>query len=244
MDADFLVIGGGIAGISAAARLAPMGSVLVLEGEDHLAHHTSGRSAALYEPHYGAPPVVGLSLASREYFLSQPGVLGPRGLMTIARADQLEMLHKDADAMNLSMISAEEACAKVPILNPAVVAAGAMSDHAWDIDTDLLIQGFAKVARAHGGRIVTRARVSAIAKVAGGWKVTSAAGEFTAATLINAAGSWVDQVAVMAGVQPIGFQPYRRSMARIPAPGGMMSALGRCCLAWARRGIASRMPGR
>ena len=38
--------------------------------------------------------------------------------------------------------------------------------------------------------------------------------------LVNAAGAWVDQVAAMAGVQPLGFTPNRRSMARIPAPGG------------------------
>ena len=61
MDADFLIIGGGIAGISAAARLSALGSVVVLEAEDHLAHHASGRSAALYEPHCGAAPVVGLA---------------------------------------------------------------------------------------------------------------------------------------------------------------------------------------
>ena len=68
MTADFLIIGGGIAGISAAARLAPFGSVVVLEGESALAHHASGRSAALYEPRYGLPPVVELSLASEPYF--------------------------------------------------------------------------------------------------------------------------------------------------------------------------------
>ena len=50
MDTDFLIIGGGIAGISAAARLSGLGSVIVLEGEAVLAHHASGRSAALFEP--------------------------------------------------------------------------------------------------------------------------------------------------------------------------------------------------
>ena len=39
MDADFLIIGGGIAGVSAAARLSPLGGVLLLEAEDALAHH-------------------------------------------------------------------------------------------------------------------------------------------------------------------------------------------------------------
>lgn len=43
---DFLIIGGGIAGVSAAARLSELGSVTVLEREDALAYHASGRSAA------------------------------------------------------------------------------------------------------------------------------------------------------------------------------------------------------
>jgi glycine/D-amino acid oxidase-like deaminating enzyme len=38
--------------------------------------------------------------------------------------------------------------------------------------------------------------------------------------IVNAAGPWVDEVAAMAGVRPLGFTPLRRSMARIPAPGG------------------------
>ena len=220
MDADFLIIGGGIAGVSAAARLSAIGRVVLLEGEDHLAHHASGRSAALYEPHYGAPAVVGLSLASGEFFHSLPDVLTPRGLLTVARADQMDLLRHDADDMELEMISVDQARAMVPILNPDVVAGAARADHAWDIDTDLLVQTFARQARGNGGQILTRARVSAIAKVAGGWRVTTAAGNFTGAVLVNAAGAWVDQVARMAGVQPLGFQPNRRSMARIPAPGG------------------------
>ena len=43
---------------------------------------------------------------------------------------------------------------------------------------------------------------------------------FTARQIVNAAGPWVDQVAAMAGIRPLGFTPFRRSMARIPAPGG------------------------
>ncbi|MEL7126692.1 MAG: FAD-dependent oxidoreductase, partial [Pseudomonadota bacterium] len=50
---DIVVIGGGIAGLSAAARLAPHARVTVLEAEDALGHHASGRSAALFEQNYG-----------------------------------------------------------------------------------------------------------------------------------------------------------------------------------------------
>lgn len=220
MDADFLIIGGGIAGISAAARLSVLGSVIVLEAEEALAHHASGRSAALFEPRYGAPAVVGLSMASEAHFRSVPGVLSPRGLLLLAKADGAEAFEHDLVDMAFDRISVEEARAIVPILNPDTVAMAGYAAHAEDVDTDLLIQGFAREAKGRGARIVTRARVSAIARDGAGWRVTSGAGEFTARMIVNAAGAWVDEVARMAGVRPLGFTPYRRSMARIPAPGG------------------------
>jgi len=41
-----------------------------------------------------------------------------------------------------------------------------------------------------------------------------------ARSIVNAAGAWVDVVANMAGIAPLGVRPLRRSIARIPAPGG------------------------
>lgn len=220
MDADFLIIGGGIAGVSAAARMSELGSVIVLEAEDALAHHASGRSAALFEPRYGAPAVVGLSMASEAYFRSLPGVLSPRGLLLVGKADGAEAFEHDLVEMHYDRISVDEARAIVPILNPDVVAMAGYAAHAEDVDTDLLVQGFAREAKGRGAQIMTKAKVSAIAKDGAGWRVTSSAGEFTARMVVNAAGAWVDEVAKLAGVRPLGFTPLRRSMARIPAPGG------------------------
>ena len=50
-SADVLVIGGGIAGLSVAARLASQARVVVLEGESAPGYHASGRSVAF--AHYG-----------------------------------------------------------------------------------------------------------------------------------------------------------------------------------------------
>jgi D-arginine dehydrogenase len=219
MDCDFLIIGGGIAGVSAAARLSALGSVIVLEAEAALAHHASGRSAALYEPHYGAPAVVELSLASGDYFHGATGVLSRRGLMILGRDGEEDAFQRDLVAMNFRRVPVSEARAVVPILNDQVTLAG-MADHAWDIDTDLLLQGFVRELRNAGGQIVLKARATGIVRGTGGWQVTTAQGTFEGRVLVNAAGAWVDEVAAMAGVQPLGFQPMRRSMARIPAPGG------------------------
>jgi len=49
--ADVIVIGGGIAGASAAAEIAADGArVLLLEMESQPGYHATGRSAAMYEP--------------------------------------------------------------------------------------------------------------------------------------------------------------------------------------------------
>ena len=216
---DFLIIGGGIAGVSAAARLSALGAVTLLEAEPVLAHHTSGRSAALYEPYYGPKPVVDLSMASGDFLRSLPGVLAPRGMMILGKAGEGVAMAAEAQKFALEPISVAQARAIVPVLN-GNVAHAALASHAWDIDTDLLLQGFARTARANAAQILCSARVTAIRRDGGLWHVATPKGEFSAKTLVNAAGAWVDEVARMAGMAPLGFTPYRRSMARIPAPGG------------------------
>jgi len=217
---DFLVIGGGIAGISAAARLSALGSVTVLEAEDHLAHHASGRSAAMFEESYGKPAVVSLNSASRAYHTTADGgVLSPRGLLMVGDPGNAETFAKDAADMGLDTITLTEALDHIPIIDRSKVDRAAYHADAWDIDTDRLIQHFAKTVRANGGTIATGTRVTAITRTATGWEVT--AGEtYTARHIVNAAGAWADEIATMAGLSAIGLQPLRRSMARIPAPGG------------------------
>ncbi len=217
--ADVLIIGGGIAGVSAAARLAPLGRVVLLEAEPQLGYHASGRSAALFEENYGKPATVALNRASRAWH-EAAGTLSARGFMLLAGPDERAGFEHDTATLGLTPISAREAVARVPILDPARVAFASASDAAKDIDTDRLLQGFARAARAHGAEIVTGARAERIERTAKGWAVVTPNGSFEGRILVNAAGAWVDRVAAMAGVHPIGFTPLRRSMARIAAPGG------------------------
>ena len=218
---DFLIIGGGVAGASAAFRLSSLGSTVVLEREDALAYHASGRSAALFEPNYGKPAVVALNKASAGYLSeTDGGVLSPRGLMIIGTADTKEQFTKDVAEFEMHKISVDEACAIVPILDKAIVTNAAMDSIARDIDTDLLIQNFARKARANGAKILTKTGVKEIRKTPSGWAVTAGNDVFEARHIINAAGAWADEIATMAGIAPIGLTPLRRSMARIPAPGG------------------------
>ncbi|MGR3760122.1 NAD(P)/FAD-dependent oxidoreductase [Roseobacteraceae bacterium NS-SX3] len=218
---DYLIIGGGIAGISAAARLAELGSVTVLEMEEALGYHASGRSAAMFEENYGAPAVVALNRASAGYHRSaNGGYLTPRGLLLVAGRADGEIFARDLEELNLSPIPLDDAFSRVPILNAAAVAQAAYHEAAMDLDADRMLQDFAKAARAAGGRIVTRAEATAITRTGGGWEVAAGGEVYQARHLVNAAGPWADRVAALAGVRPIGILPKRRSMARLPAPGG------------------------
>ncbi len=218
---DFLVIGGGIAGQSAAARLSAHGNVTLLEAEDALGYHASGRSAALYEAHYGLDSTVALNLASENYHRTHNGgYLTPRGLIVVAKAADQAVFNADLDDLNLTPIDLDAARAMVPILNPQTVAFAAFHDAALDIDTDRLMQDFTRVVRSNGGQVLPKHAVLSIRRLGNIWEVETSKETFQARIVVNAAGAWADEIAAMAGIAPIGLTPYRRSMARLPAPGG------------------------
>ncbi|MBF9029117.1 FAD-dependent oxidoreductase [Rhodobacterales bacterium HKCCE3408] len=216
---EFLVIGGGIAGISAAARLSHLGRVLLFETESALGYHASGRSAALFEETYGKPTTVALNRASKDYHMTaNGGVLSPRALMLVD--DGEGGFEADLATMKMEELDGAAACALVPILNPDVVRRAGYRAEAWDIDTDRLIQNFAREMRGNGGTILFEAEVTAIARIEGGWQVTAKGEVHDGRILVNAAGAWADRIAAMAGIAPLNIQPLRRSMARLAAPGG------------------------
>ena len=101
---DFLIIGGGIAGLSIGGRLASSGSVCVLEAEDVIGYHASGRSAAMFLENYGNDIVVELNKASAQYHKTG-GYLSDRGLISLARAQDKEAFFDELNDMCLDQIS-------------------------------------------------------------------------------------------------------------------------------------------
>lgn len=205
------VIGGGIAGVSAAAELAPFAAVTLFEAEDHLATHASGRSAAMFEENYGNAVVQALNRASYQT-LADAGVLSPRGLMLIARNGEDSAFEADCSTLGMREVPLGAARSRIPILADCITRA-AVHEEAQDIDTHGLIQYFVRIARGNGADIRLATKVT---EVSPGWRVNGEPFDM----VVNAAGAWADQVAQMAGVDQIGLQPFRRSVARLPAPGG------------------------
>lgn len=221
---DFAVVGGGIAGASFAARIAPQARVLLLEREPAHGYHTTGRSAALFSALYGNEPVRALTRASRAFFDAPPAgfsehpLLSPRGCLYAGSAQDAEAVQQIAASPLAQLVSANEARRRVPILTPAASAHAAYEPGAFDVDVNALHQGFLRAARAAGARLLTDAGVIALEKRRH-WQLTTSAGTFEARVLVNAAGAWADALAQMAGAAPCGLQPLRRTAILLdPAP--------------------------
>lgn len=220
---DFLVIGAGIAGASAAYWLAEHGQVTVLERETQPGYHATGRSAALFAESYGTPLVRSLTRASRAFYENPPqgfteqAILAPRGILFVASRSQgelLEALGRELRpiAPELAELSATEAHRLVPVLDAEWLGGALLDPGAMDIDVHSLHQGYLRGLKRRGGSVLTDAEVTGIARSNGLWHVSTAHGDrYTAPILINAAGAWCDSIAQLAGVSPIGLQPKRRS---------------------------------
>lgn len=225
---DIAVIGGGITGASAAANLATSASVLVLERESQPGYHATGRSAAVFSQTLGSAAMRSLSQASGPFFHAPPPpfsgapLLSPRGKLYIASANQLDALAGLAGAPGVAEFarytSPEEIAALAPGLRPGHVAAALYEPQAQDVDVHALLHGYLRWLRGNGGRLVNHAGVEALKRVDGQWVIHTAVGTFRAKTLVNAAGAWVDQVAVLAGARPSGIQPLRRTAFMVDAP--------------------------
>lgn len=220
---DVVVVGAGIAGMSCAAALAARVSVAVVEMEATPGHHATGRSAALYLPTYGPASVRRLTAASADFFRSANDgrsptpLVSPRAVMYVADEAHHPHLRDLAVSLgraggSLELVGPDECRRRCPALRPDWIVAGGVDHDAMDVDVAATMATFRSTLVDRGGQLRTGHRVTAIERSGTGWNVTTSAGSFTCGIVVDAAGAWVDRVAELAGVAPLGFEPRRRTM--------------------------------
>lgn len=226
---DVLVVGGGISGVSVAYELAADRSVGLIDMESVLAFHTSGRSLATFLESYGGPVIRALTTGSRAALenppdIMEPPLLSPLGLLWLGPQGQSNLIHGLHDAVrdlvpDVQIVSGSEAEEINPALAKGYTEIGMFEPGATSIDVNALHQGYVKGVRRLGGEVRVSTKLVSAERKGSIWRVKDSAGnEYEAETIVNAAGSWVDEVAEICGAKPVGIRPLRRTVFLVSAP--------------------------
>ena len=240
-ECDFLVIGAGIAGASAAWALSEHGSVVVVERESSAGYHTTGRSSAQFLESYGNLSTRCLTRGGRAFLEAPPDgftqspLLSPRAALFFAREDQLDALHALYDTVRaltpeVVLMDTREVCDRVPVMRTDHVAGALFEPASMDIDVNALHQGFLRGARRRDVRVVLDAEIEWIERRHARWQAGTRNGRFAANAIVNAAGAWCDEIARLAGATPIGLTPKRRTVFTFDPPAASGSEAWPLCI--------------
>lgn len=227
-----VIVGGGIAGVALAWRLAPRFSVIVLEQEGGLGFHATGRSAAEWSLVHAEGLTRTLTAASAAFLNAPPPgfsdrpLVRRRGNVVYARPEGQEsygrLLDHGRQAQDdLEEITPAEASRRAPFL-----LAGALEAAFWDpangeIEVDALLTGCQRAARAAGAEFRLTTGLTGGERRNGVWRLSTPGGPLEADVLVNAAGPWVDAVASSCGAQTLGLEARRRTAVTFDPPGGL-----------------------
>ncbi|MBN8817335.1 MAG: FAD-binding oxidoreductase [Sphingomonas sp.] len=225
---DILIVGGGMAGFSLAAGLAPHARVLLIEQEEQPGYHASGRSVAFWEESYGGPGVQPLTSASGPILrapdpdFAEHSLLQPRGAMHIGHDGDRPLRDAmladfAASGMALHGIERAEILAELPGLR-ADWTIGVAEPSCCDIDAAGLLAAYRRQARRGGAQVRLSTRLEAAVREGNGWRVEVGAETIRCDVIVNAAGAWADDVAGRCGVGPLGIRPYRRTVVQLRCP--------------------------
>ena len=219
------IIGGGIAGATAAYHLLKADNtleIILVEAEDQLGYHTTGRSAALLLENDGVESTRSIAKASVDFLLNPPEGLTenvfvtPRDVMHVATVEQSAAVDRFLEENRSGRIPTKEitkaeAKEKFPALREESLDRFVVDEGSGDIDVHCLHQAYLNHFRKNGGQIMTSTRVDSARRIGGSWTLETKTGEIPVDLIVNAAGAWGDLVASRAGIEPVGLQPKRRT---------------------------------
>lgn len=219
---DAVVVGGGVAGLSALAELARSGArSLLLEREPLLAAHASGRNAAIYRPLEQDASTAALARRSLSLLaeLGGPPLLARIGVvLTSADGAEIARLCEHAAAQGVAFERLDAAALRhaASTLAGSDLASGLLLPEGGVLDIHAMITGLARVARARGAEIRTGVDVKRVVVERGRARGVQLAGgeQIDSAVVVLAAGAWGAELGARSGA-PLPLQPVRRHLVQL-----------------------------
>jgi D-arginine dehydrogenase len=213
---EFLIVGGGVAGLSTALHLALEGhgpGVTLLEREDLPGFYASGHNAGIGRQLTGRAEHTTLTVAGLGKLMKASLLDSTGGLLLGADPGGTESLALEASRFSLP--TKRGSGGVLPGLNAAEYLR-IPSDGVIDIDS--MLRYCSDGARSRGAQLRFGCGVKAIHPGSTGFEVETDRGTITARFLINAAGAWAQTIGWQAGGLDISFMPLRRHLVWSPAP--------------------------
>ncbi len=211
--ADFVVIGGGITGTSAAYQLALHGYRVMLLEKSYLAAGGTGRTVGLVRTHYSNEVTARMALRSLQTWRDFETVVGgdvgwaQTGALFIVGPHDVDGLKaniamQQAIGINTRFLDAQAIREIAPYLNVDDIGGGAYEPDSGCADGAMATAAYANRAKDLGAAIVQGVEVTGIC-VEGGriTGVKTTAGDVSAPVVINAAGPWGPRLARSVGIE-------------------------------------------
>lgn len=209
--ADFVVIGGGITGTSAAYQLAQRGYRVILLEKNHLGAGSTGRTGGIIRQHYSNDVTARMALRSlavwRDFDNQVGGECGwvQTGALFIVGPNDVEGLKANVAlqqrvGIRTEVLDAQAIHKLAPYLAVDDIGAAAYEPDSGCADGAQAANAFGQRARDFGAVIHQGVRVTALSvrneRVVG---VETDTGTFSAPVVINAAGAWAAELSRQAG---------------------------------------------